>query len=648
MIVALALLAAATGDASPPPAAAPTMQQRFDDAAQLAAANDCANAIPKFESLEADPTYRAGTLPAAMIAVLKGQCQIRVGRADEGEMAIQQGLPRLRESGDRFNIDIAGALISLGDAALGRADYAAARRRYEEAHAIPDATAPVTINLKLAQASAFDGGPQPLAYAAEAIRQAEATPGITDGQLAQMHTVHARILLNQGQNAAAYAELREVLRLSGGLDLRVSLADVAMRGDLALAAKLVGDNENARKYLAYTGAGRIVESPFASALAMGVPTCGTESGLRPEDFAVVDFAIGEDGRVIRAQTVYTRGSAAVASSFAKAVQAWVWDPETIKNIKPFFLYTTRVEVRCTTAGQQVPGLLSPIRSRFLDWAGQTLGIVRTPDEDGIAAQLGALAPFQDPAREVARRSLLMIADRMPALAEDRQLTDILAIASDRAVPAEARNYLKIRQLLLRAANETTRHMPEAGDLNALLAHPDIVADPLALDTMRLAAASSRQLKVAGTSTETLLAAVASDPALPDHHPLRQAALLKIADQAAKRRDFATAEANFRATGLTEEQCALLGLRPAMQRQGGEFPDEALRWGFEGWVSVEFDIAHDGRTGQVRPIIAYPPFVFNDGAVNALQRSRFESSYRPAGGQTCSAEQRIVVFRIRSF
>ena len=645
MIVALALLAAAAGEAAPPPAAAPSMQQRFDEASRLAAANDCLNAIPIFEGLEADPIYRADTLPAAMIAVLKGQCQIKVGRTDEGDLAIRQGLPRLRESGDRFNIDIASALISLGDAALARVDYAGARRRYEEARALPGATAPATINLKLAQATTFDGGPEPLAYAAEAIRQAQVLPGITNDQLAQMHTVHARILLNQGQNQAAYDEMREVLRLSGGLDLRVTLADVAMRGDLALAAKLAGDDANVRKYLAYTGAGRIAESPFERALAMDVPTCGVESGLRPEDFAVVDFAIGEDGRVIRAQTVYTRGPATVASSFAKAVQSWVWDPEALKTIKPFYRFSTRVEVRCTTAGQEVPYLMSPIGSRFRDWATRTLDLAGAMGGADLAARLGALAPSADPAREVARRSMIMFGDAMPTLAEDRQITDVLAIASDRAVPAETRNYLKMRQFFLRTIAKNSRGLGPAGDPAALLAQPEIAADPLALDTLRLFAAS-RGIRVAGTGQEALLRAVATDPALPDPHPLRQAALLKLADEAAKRRDFATAEANFRATGLTEEQCALLGLAPVMQRHGGEFPEEAYRWGFEGWVSVEFDIARDGRTAQVRPIIAYPPFVFNDGAVNAMQRSRFESSYRPGGGQACSAEQRTVVFRLQ--
>ena len=644
MIAALLLLAAATGDAVPPPVA-PTLQQRFDEASRLAAANDCMNAIPKFEALEADPSYRAGSLPAAMIAVLKGQCQIKAGRTDEGEMAIQQGLPRLRQSGDRFNVDIASALISLGDAALDRADYTGARRRYEEARAIPDATHPATINLKLARASAFDGGPEPLAYAAEAIRQAEATPGITNDKLAQVHTIHARILLNQGQNEAAYAEMRQVLSLTGGLGLRVSLPEVVMRSDLALAAKLSGDDQNARKYLAYTGAGRISDSPFEHALNMDVPVCGAESGLRPEDFAVVDFAIGQDGRVINANTVYTRGSAAVASAFAQAVDKWVWDPEAIKGIKPFFLYATRVEVRCTTAGQQVPGLTAPLNARFKDWAASTLGIVFSPDQDSINAALRAIEPGDPPARQVARNGLLALTDSMAPLAEGQLLSEALTLASADGIPAEVRNFLRVSLFVRRSAYRSRERIPDPGSFSALVAQPEIAGDPIALDTLRLMGSTLSFVRTPGVGKQELLTAVATDPHLPDQHPLRQAALLKLADEAAKRRDFATAQANFRATGLTEEQCALLGLRPALQHAGGTFPDEALRWGFEGWVVVEFDIRGDGRTSGVRPLISYPPFVFNTAATNLTDHARFESSYRPSGGQACNAQRQNVVFRI---
>jgi len=647
------LLAAAAGEAAPSPAAPPapggplTLQQRFDEASALVASGDCGDAVPKFEALEHDPAYRAGSLPAAMIAVLKGECLVKLSRGDEGEMAILQGLPRLRQSGERFRVDIATALLSLGDAALNRGDYAGARQRYEEARAMPDATDPATINSKLARATAFDGGPEPLAYAAEAIRLIEAMPGISRSKLAEAHTVHARILLNQGQNRAAYTEMQEVLRLTGGLDLRVTLPEVVMRSDLALAAKLVGDDGNARKYLAYTGAGRITDSPFSKALNMDSPTCGAETGLRPDDFAVVDFAIGQDGRVINANTVYTRGSASVAGAFAQAVKQWVWAPEAIKDIKPFFLYATRVEVRCSTAGQDTPGLMQPMEARFMQWAQRTLDLAASPDPDMIARALGAIGPDAPPARQVARDGLRVLTEPMGTLAKDGLLTQALQLAAADGIPAQTRNFLRIAQLNLRSGKRGTSHLPEPVAFSTLIALPEITADPIALDTLRLLGATGRNsVRAPGTDSDALLRQIVSDPQLPDQHPLRQAALLKLADAAAKRRDYATAEANFRATGLSGEQCALLGLRPAMQWAHGTFPDEAARWGFEGWVVVELDVGNDGKTSAVRPLIAYPPFVFNTAATRTFETARFESSYRPGANQACSAERLTVSFSIR--
>lgn len=136
------------------------------------------------------------------------------------------------------------------------------------------------------------------------------------------------------------------------------------------------------------------------------------------------------------------------------------------------------------------------------------------------------------------------------------------------------------------------------------------------------------------------------PGLPARHPLKVNALLRKANLLAAAKDTAGANAAFRQTGLNAEQCAMLGVTPAMLSSGagaGAFPMAALQWGFEGWVQTEFDIAADGRTVTPRALIAYPPFVFDAAATDISRASRWASSYRPGGSVACAASHQSIRF-----
>lgn len=652
MFTAIAMLAAAAGSGTQP-APEPmqrTLQKRFDEARTQAETGQCKAAIPEFDALAAHSSFKAGTLPGAMLSVLKGICQIKSGDTAEGERAVHNGLPRLQKEGDAFRLDVVTALLALGDGALTRWDYASARRFFEEAAAIPDGADPTVLNLKLAQATAFDGGEAPLRYASAAIDHARAFPDITDKKMAEYHTIHARILLNQGRNSEAYAEFKEVLKLSGGLDFSVSLADIAMRGDLALAAQLNGDVVNARRYLAYTGAGRTPKTPFDMALSMDLPICGTETGLRPEDFAVVDLAIGSDGRVFHATPVYTRGSGETAARFAEAVSNWSWDPETIKEIPTFYLVTSRVEVRCTKAGQQVPGLTTPIATRFNQWASAQLSLPESQEHVAFFRRLHEETETPDPLRRIAARGLLPLIEPASAITNESLLASALGEVDKAQIPAEVRNYLTIAHAL--AQISATKRSPRAIDprtMIALLDAPAMSGDALAANTIRMAVAMAVSSARSPASTTDLIQQVATDDRLAQTHPLRQAAYLQLANIAAQQGNFDKAQTYFEATGLTEEQCALLGIRPAMRKtglNGNDFPFAAMQYGFEGWVRLEYDIQSDGRPAGIRSVASYPPFIFSDPASRSAQAMRFESSYRPSGGASCSAQQSNIVYRLR--
>jgi hypothetical protein len=641
LLLAMAALAAA-------PAQAGGLQADFDAASTAAAAGECAKAVPLFETLERNPAVKAGSVSAAAIQVRKGVCLTTLSRSAEGEAAILAGLPRLEATGDQLASDVAIAYVTLGEISLKRNDYAEARLRYEQALRRENGVDRLPTLARLAKVTTFDPGPQPLAYADEALRIASAQPKPSKDVLAQLHTLHARVLLNRGQTEDAYAELKQALSLSGGLTSHTTLGEAALRGDLAIAALLLDKKDEARKYLAWTGAGRITQSPFALAAYMAPPDCGDETRLKPEDFAVVEFSIGTDGSVAAAETVYARGGVDVATAFAKAVRDWYWRPEDLTKIPLFYRAATRVELRCTTAGGPAPSILHPLSERFLRWA-QTVtelpkvGASQADTVSLLQAAWKAAEASNDVPQRVAIAGMLGFID--PQLSAATGMLDkAVLLAGKSGVPSESVNTLRILRILC-AENRQRGRGSEALDPQALASDPTLSADALAIDTLRLLLATPHRRSDEADRIASLKQ-VAGDARLPEHHPLRQVAQLQLANLAAAAGDLTTAQAYFARTGLTEQQCALIGARPALKRTGagpGDFPMEALQYGFEGWVKLEFDITAEGRVSGARPVIAYPPYVFVDAATGMTRDIRYEPTYRPSGGIACNANSETIRF-----
>ncbi|MBW8753433.1 MAG: energy transducer TonB [Sphingomonadales bacterium] len=647
----------AIADTVPSQAQPHTLQQDFDTASADVAEGKCAKAVPEFEALERNPKVKPGSLSAAATSVRKGQCLVRLGREEEGEAAIEAGLPILAKAGGNFEGDLEAGRIALGEAAITRWDYTSASRAYRSALELEKGDQRILTLAKLAKSTAFDGGTASLDYASEGIQLLSAAAKPDKDSLAAFHTLHARALLNQGQAQAAYSELMQALTLSGGLTSRTTLSEVALRGDLAMAAMQIGRKDDARRYLAYTGAGRIEKSPFASAASMDPPICGEETGLRPDDVAVVDFSIADNGSVTSAQTVYSRGGPAVATAFSKAVSEWYWRPQDVAAIPVFYRLATRVEIRCSNVLSAGPGLFSPLDSRFIRWASSLLPPVAHPSDNpaDTATALRAFAEERGKSGDLVARfaalAWLVRIEPSPVQTQVATADEALSLAAKVAIPAEATNWLRITRL--RAASAS--HRPSRADRNAALAlaaESDVSKDALAVDTLRLAAASMRPNSSADekvASSELLLAA-AQDGRLPEHHPLRQLAWLRLADLAAAASDRPKAQAYFANTGLTEQQCSLLGVAPTMRRTGAssaDYPMEALMMGFEGWVRLEFDINADGRTANARPIVAYPPLIFTDAAKGMMRDVRYDTSYRPGDGVACSANRDTIRFVIPS-
>src|SRR3990167_9474547 len=129
----------------------------------------------------------------------------------------------------------------------------------------------------------------------------------------------------------------------------------------------------------------------------------------------------------------------------------------------------------------------------------------------------------------------------------------------------------------------------AQSLFDLAASEGIVDDPVASGALRLVGARNLRWFKDPMPVTSELELVAGDARLADHDPLRQVANLQLADIAASEGNLEAARAYFLRSGLTEEQCSLLGVSPALRRSNAsssDYPMEALTMGFEGWVSVE--------------------------------------------------------------
>lgn len=627
------------------------LQAMFDAAMKTAVDGDCAGADPQFARLLADARVAPGSLPAAMILLHRGICHINNGDPDNGAAWIASGLPRVEQAGAALAADAARGHISLGELALHGYDHDAAVADFQRAEALGDPGSKVEAALGLAIATQFDGDGVSLAAIDRTlalIGQLGLAPAQVRKQEGYVRSVRVRALLNLGRYAEAFKEGERAIDLAGGLGLKVHLDDVSLRADVAEAALLSGRADKARELMAYTGAGRTAKAPFRTADKIDVPQCADTAGLRTDDSAVVQFAIADDGTVRDAQTVFTRGNYATARIFAMAVHNWVWRPEKIAELSAFDRKLVRVEVHCSLAGGGLPGITFPFVQRLSRWASNDPVSVATATEpERHRAQLRARAAE---AEAVGQKSTAAVLRMIALLADPVSQPSALAEAdhvvalSEGDDPARHASALAVRALVTLSA--APDHDPKASALLArTIADPAVVADALALNTLRLRALKVHTFGHYQSGDVALLKAVAEDSRLEPASPLRQIALLRLASLAADSGHRADAAALFARTGLDEQQCALIGDIPRLHAGNYDslFPDEALHYGFEGWVKVEFNLEADGRPTQPRTLIAYPPFVFVPSATSIVRAFRYDTSFRPSGKLACSGKTESIAF-----
>ena len=638
MMPALIVLAAAAAA----PAAPQTLQQQFEAASAAAATGHCAEAIAQFSALEAT---RAGRTPGVRGAILarKSACLLATSQRAQAASAAREALSLLKPGEDQMQ-----AFMTMGRVSFGRHDYQAAATNFRQARDAVSGIDQFEPLLWLSRATLYDKGneAQTAAQAAAAIITGTSDSDKLNRGFAE--TLRGRAALNQGDLAGGYAILKATNKAQGGLtDGKVSLSEVVTRSDLAIAALLNNNEEDAREALAFTGAGRFEKSPFGTATNMAPPPCGGEADLKPENFAVVEFAIKDDGSVVGSTPIYvSAGGPVAAAAYAEAVDSWTWQADKVVAIPAFFRAVARVELRCSN-GSARPDVGDALAIRAAEWLN-----ANAPWEPAVTNQISrvaaARATLAGGATGAQRLGPLIALADSPLLERGervRNFDEAIAIARQLHAPPVVLARLDLSRARL-PDSDKWRNWQQGwlARIAPLSLDPGYVADAEIIATIRLADAEARKIDDPGQIEP--LKAVADDARLPAESPLKQAALLRLSNVSAATGQLDRARDYYRRTGLNAEQCALVDVQPALTKSGAgssAFPMEAMRWGFEGWVLTEFDIAANGHTDNQRVVIAYPPLVFRNAGLGIAKSSRWEPRFRPDGGHACTAKLQPIRF-----
>ncbi len=641
----MAMTAASAQTGAPP--ATTTVQQDFDTAAALDAKGDKPAALAAWQKLEA--RTKPGSRSRGVALIRKSAALFKLDRSDDAVTAARAGLALLPASDATLAEDRWRANYDLGIIAENALDYAGASDSYASAETAAE-TPDLKVASMLALANTKTFTDPAAAEAALARADALLKPLKTDGKLkALVARRHAILLLNRGAYEPARAYAVDAVKQLGGLTSQTDVTDVSARSDAAIASLLAGKADDARRYMAMTGAGRLTKGEFDPAVQMAVPPCGGEADLRPADMAVVEFTIGDDGVVSRVSPIYAAGGGAVALEFARAVRDWSWTPEQVKALPAFFRYNVRVEMRCSTAFER-PSITKFLDADMATWL-ESKGLALPTEERGadavaVVRQRAALAAAEAKAGVNSLAALPPLYQLVNNAVVGREESNVLArralaIAEAQGAPPTARLPLDVS---VRQTDSADNWKDEvyARAMTPLLSVTAYANDPKARSAILLLIAERIDSR---SRRAVLLQQVADDKGLAANDPLRVGALIRLASLQQQAGETATARATFERSGLAASQCAILDAPPHFLSAGGVFPNEAMAWGFEGWTKTQFDVDADGRVLNQRAVLSYPPFVFTKAGVQTVAGARWSKTFRPDGGVGCGGLSQQVRFKM---
>ncbi|HVQ09685.1 MAG TPA: hypothetical protein VMS43_14745 [Allosphingosinicella sp.] len=610
-----------------------TVQQQFDAAQAAIDARNWAEALRLLDALEIRAGSNARTV--GLVRVRRGGVLIGLGRLDDAAAAIRLGLPALPADDATLTADRFTGLLNLGLIAEHDLDYSEALRNYRIADALTVSSADrLLLRRGIIQTQLFTNVEAALADADAALRLAAEVAPDNRALAGEVHTLKGRALLNLGRFAEARSELETAMRLLGNLTTRVDRADLLVRSDLAIAALRAGDPDAARRYLAHTGAGLFPRGRFVLNDWRGLPQCS--AALGPDDVVVVEAVLGEDGAVADAKPIYASRQGPGAIALAHAVRRWSFDADALKSIPALFRTVVRLEVRCR---QGVPpdryaednAVLGRLAAADPEWE-RALALRADRPAAAVSAELAALEAAPGPQPRAMLPLLLILADRpqLPKTARDDYRRRGLQMAAALSAPAPV-----LASIALDIGKAQLPMGPPGGrnpdrDFAALLAMPEIAGSPEAGALVRLAQARAHYRH---DEPDQALALAREIRALPEARAgsgIATEALEIDSAVHALRGQLPAARAAHEAIGAGADRCGLPATPKPLRTTYRDFPNDALRWGFEGWAVNEMSIAPDGVVAGSRTIVAYPPFIFGDATAEVSRRARYQPVYVPDG------------------
>lgn len=621
------------------PVEAQTLQQRYDSAEAAFAAGN----YEKASALYADILPRMaksqrGSTAEGDLRQRLGEADIALGRLESGLATLTPAIAIYEKAKATSSLVDVHTLIGRAHEKLGEMHQAA--ESYQTALDLNADPARIQrLSIPLTRALVFTDTPRARRMADAMLKDFQ--PGEDKRRsgelLGEFQMLRGRVELNAGNHGEALDWFKKAAKSAGGIGTRVSLSDVAIRSDLALASHLTGDNDKAFYYIAMSGAGRMGgKGPqFPDWRVLNLPDCSPAFDIGPDDLVVLDIALGDDGSVRSAAPIYSTKPGKIEAEFVKAARTWLWSAEEMQKTEPFWRLSIRIATRC-------------VFSTDRRWAGA--GFVSE-----LLQEVNAKKPLQDVddrlgtealRAELARREAIDGSDSMslvPVLAtlaaEDEEgvyIKRTRQIMESNGVSSRSRAILDVLvSRILMQRGEALQRQPDVG-------WPRDVADWFRIEQGLQLEKRNRSEQAARLYEAVFQRGNAKTDTLAQFAALRLASIT-YAGKAEER-----ASNYLAATGLRPDQCALVDAKPIPESTGAssnDYPQEALNWGFEGYMVSNYDVGIDGKTKAPRVVFAYPPFVFDDTMERIISRWRFKPIYREGEQIGCTGAKQSIRFNI---
>lgn len=652
-----------------PALAATTIQQDFDAAQALLDAGKATEARTAFTALLSRFSSTSQSKAASLVRARLANALLAVGEPEAAEPLLTAALPGLKGTSARDVEEYGVTLFDLGRAQESQGKLDSAAKTYA---AVADAKIfPADdindLGLRAARARTLIwSNPDESRRLLDAMLALPREKfGTSRDTYAQLETLRGRVELNNNNPVDSRRWFTKAASTAGGaLTTKVSVADVRIRGDLALANYKMANFENQQRYVAFSGAGSLLAQGMSLAADTPLPSCAPVTGLAPDAVAVIEFSIDDTGRVVGVTPIYAdTGAGSVAdhsldsgpeSLFTQAVRRWSWVGADISKLDSFWRQAIRIELRCFTTRSGRSPVDRAFNAEYDQWV-QTVADFDTPLYTGTdAADLPAIraevvrreARYGEAApqlvlayQELFSNNAASLDERLAAL--KKRTRSLVAGKAPPSIIMQNR-VAEVNWAAYGAKNQAERLKLRRDGIASLLAEQEAAGtgDTRIANFTRLELAEAlddlNQMAASRVQLDRIIAAPEAN--LPDGDPIRTAALLRKSNQAAAARDSQTAASALAATGLSPEQCSLIDIRPQginNRIDGSSYPDLVRRWSTDGYARIGYDITAEGKPVNVRTIAASPPFVFGAPTVKAVSGFRYKPVFRPGNTIGCT-------------